>query len=119
MPFQKTAYKKSKTLYALAPESFDNGTVDAVWTVTKSGKTTITWGSVTVYGAADYKDLLELYQTTSGGYAQAKWDGEYMATVYPTPLAEMNELADDLDPMLNDLPNVPEGYDGWYIGVRK
>jgi hypothetical protein len=63
--------------------------------------------------ALTYEEFLR--EPKLGLYAQNSWDGEEIWGV--TKLAEMNELADYLNPLLlqrDQLPVLPEQFDGWW-----
>lgn len=131
MPIRAAAYAKSKTLYSLDLSSFEltsydhepervSGTrITAVWTTSKKGSLQVCKGTLhhSVYreGAAPtLESFMATFDARYGGNPEVRWDGDYMWAPNTT-LARMNELAKELDPILNNIPQVPTGYSGWYL----
>lgn len=125
-------YVKSKTLYALDRSTFEvirrpssqeghpgamSMTVEAIWTASKKGKIQVCYGQLHNFVTNDkpdtYEYFLEDIASNYGGTPFCRWDGEYMWAPN-TPLRTMIEWSDDLDPVLNNLPEVPAGFEGWY-----
>lgn len=147
MPIVSTSYVKSKNLYALDLNTFEirkreavyNGTVlgysfwatvDAIWTKTTKGHTSVTKGSLhhsfpqyrNEAGQPDFpaeeaslEGFMDHFDSRYGGQPEARWDGEILWTPAPTPLKAMVDFAGDLDPILQSVPHVPPGFTGWYL----
>ena len=135
MPIIESKFTPSKKNYAINWESFkiesnqelapDNfyvfATVEAVWVTKKKGISYISKGSLFsnfymlpanhLFGIKEFK---ENFDSRYGGDHICVWDGEIMTTKSPIPLKEMIEYSETLNPIIEDLPNVPQGYDGWY-----
>ena len=138
MAIEESHYIASKTIYAINWDTFKitehdregyksaSAAVDAVWTVRKHGEVQISKGTLhhsfainrTPAEFPSMENFIENFDTRYGGTAVARWDGDYMWAP-DTTLADMNALAAELDPMLENIPNVPEGYSGWYRLVAR
>jgi len=99
--------------------SYISVVVDAAWVTKKKGISYISKGtlhnSFRTSQPHDFtiKDFCEKFDSRYGGDHICVWDGEIMTTKSPIPLQEMVEYSKILDPILEDLPNVPQGYSGW------
>ena len=93
--------------------------IPAIWTSRKSGTVQVSKGILGGYHRSSQGPLPGLLEelmalcTHGGGVPAARWDGVYMWAP-KTPLTEMVELAKELDPILEAIPEVPAGYQGWY-----
>jgi hypothetical protein len=95
-------------------------TIHGVWFRRKKGRIAACRGTIYAHrwqGAI--KDPLEFLASYrdggSGGYTAARWDGESYWGIGPdATLARQQENLLILRPMLENYPEVPQGYDGWY-----
>lgn len=128
MAIVKAEYAKSQTLYAIDWSSFStigergHAWVEAIWTVTRRGVSQISMGVIGAWGLSldggliTPTNFMAEYSNGRGGTATARWDGSFMWSP-KTTLAEMNNIAVKLDPILAGLPLVPPTYDGWFTLV--
>lgn len=125
MPLVKTdKFTPSKTLYAVLWETFETdltvagsklATVSYVAASRKSGVQQLTAGLLSTYlQSPTPESFMKTVTASHGPHAQVRWDGEYMWAPNLS-LAEMNGWAAKLDPLLENLPAVPAGAEGWYL----
>lgn len=121
MPIIEERFIPSKKNYAINWDSFkkirDNSySVDAIWAFKKKGELYVSSGRITTYDINELtiEDFKESFDSRYGGSPTCTWDGVYMTTQQTIPLDEMVELSKTLDPILANLPEIPDGYDGWY-----
>lgn len=134
MVFKIATYVPSKTLYAIDWSTFEsahNGTdrfpsvsarVNLIGVNAKGGTLRVTTGTLfcSTYDLDRPMTVGEFLDRAEGRdiATESRWDGTYMWAPQKS-LAEMNELAAKLDPVLKLTPDVPEGYDGWYVSSRR
>lgn len=135
MPIINERFVPSKKNYAINWDSFtitDNRELtpgnfvvsafaDAIWATKKKGVSYISKGVLhsTFYMLPfnhnfGIKEFCEKFDSRYGGDHVCVWDGEIMTTKSPIPLQKMVEYSQILDPVIENLPNVPQGYEGWY-----
>lgn len=134
MVFRIAPYSANKTLYAIDWSSFESAynaddrfptskaRVNLIDTNAKGGVLRVTTGTL-FYSTYDLERPMtpeELLTVAEGRHiaTDSRWDGTHMWAPQKS-LVEMNELAAKLDPMLKLAPDVPEGYDGWYVSSRR
>lgn len=121
MPIQLDRFVPSKKNYAINWDSFGEirenfYSVDAIWAFKRKGEMFVSSGRITTYNRNELtiEEFQESFDNRYGGSPTCTWDGVYMTTQQTIPLDEMVELSKTLNPILANLPEVPEGYDGWY-----
>lgn len=99
-----------------SPSLYHRGRVDAVWFRCRAGVTVACAGELTAGTDGRVKDATEfLKQYTDGRYGgtcMARWDGERLWL--DASLPHVNPYFGILQPMLENFPAVPAGYDGWW-----
>lgn len=121
MPIVEERFVPSKKNYAIKWDSLRKlrdclYVVDAIWAFKKKGELHVSLGGLTMYSDDDLtiEQIKERFDNRYGGSPTCTWDGVYMTTQQTIPLDEMVELSKTLDPILANLPEIPDGYDGWY-----
>lgn len=121
MPIVRERFIPSKKNYAIKWDSFrkirDNlYFVEAIWAFKKKGELYVSSGSLSSYNSDELtvEQFQENFDNRYGGGAACTWDGTYMTTQQTLALSEMVEYSKILDPILANIPEIPEGYDGWY-----
>lgn len=92
------------------------GTMQAVWFRRRRGETVACIGQLWDTQRAEPRDAVHWLEQHEdgryGGDARGRWDGtSYWGNV---SLAEQEEHLAILRPMLENYPDVPPGYDGWW-----
>lgn len=92
-------------------------TVDAVWFRRKDRTTAACIGSLREYlrpAPADIADFLaRSFDGRFGGTCEGRWDGtRYWGAQEPGIIEAHLQL---LRPMLETYPEIPDGFDGWYV----
>lgn len=111
----------SKTSYAVDLSSLSRTPtgrhdVRAVWFRRKDRKTSACFGTLWDYPRKDIANTLEFLENFTdgryGGNCIARWDGTtYWGEGEPEAIEHYLGL---LKPMLEEYPDAPEGYDGWW-----
>ena len=125
MPIQLDRFVPSKKNYAIKWDTLrelrqDLYVVDALWAFKKKGEMFISSGLLSLYdlrigeNEMTVEHFMEYFDGRHGGSAECTWDGTYMTTQSPLPLSQMIELSEQLDPILNKLPDIPQNHEGWY-----
>ena len=114
----KTTSAPSKKPYALDLSSFrldshGKSTVDSIWVGRKHGETYVCIGHLWGYGHKTLDEFMANFDSRYGGQPEARWDGDSVWAPEKS-YAEVAGYVAQLDPILNALPAVPAGYDGWY-----
>lgn len=134
MALVPATYSKSKTLYAFDPteerkkiyppthttDTLLQWDIRAIWTKTTKGVTTVAYGwlSETFRLASagnhpTYQDFLAEVDMRYGGTPEVKWDGTYVHAP-SMPFATIVERVEMLEEVRLAIPDLPEGFDGWY-----
>lgn len=127
MPLNRTdSAAPSRRPYALNPDTFElrdiGASVEAVWLGRKDGRTRISRGTLRLYPEkrgqrpSSLSDFLSCADSRYGGKAEVIWDGEHLWTdpvLRLDPDAQKQAIT-ELDRMLDELPDVPPDYDGWF-----
>lgn len=100
-----------------AGESFQRYVVDAIWFKRRNGLRCVVSGTLSQNLDTEpqpaYDDFVAQFQYGRyGGNALARWDGTLLWT--PAGVLAGDYLINFLDPILEDYPNLPVGYDGWF-----
>jgi hypothetical protein len=111
-------YAPSRTPYALDLSSFavDKrgwASVVAVWVTRKQGRTRVSSGQLRGFRDSTLTGFMVNFDGRYGGDCKARWDGESLWAPDLSPAEHAAEAA-RLDVILRGLPEVPDGYDGWY-----
>lgn len=93
--------------------------IDAVWFRRRRGVTVAVLGKLRDYqktpAPLSVVEALERYTDGRyGGSWTARWDGESYVSEVPQPPEEMERHLELLRTMLDNYPEIPRGYDGWY-----
>lgn len=123
MPIQLDRFVPSKKNYAInwdtlreLPDNFY--AVDALWVFKKKGEMFISSGILLFCNSQidemTVERFMEQFDGRQGGRPECTWDGTYMTTQSPLPLSQMIELSEKLEPVLKNLPDIPQNYEGWY-----
>lgn len=98
-------------------EGYTTATVDAVWFRRRRGETVSVFGhlwdhqSPPAVSAHEFLDRLD--DGRYGGRALARWDGETLwAPETPFDVARQRQIM--LQAALDEFPQVPAGFDGWW-----
>lgn len=95
---------------------FSTVQVNAVWVGRKDGRTYVSagqlWDSEAV-SSMTRDEFMANFDPRYGGRVEARWNGHDLWA----PGASFDEVVEwrnELEPVLDGLPEVPQGYDGWY-----
>lgn len=125
---QRDKFSLSEYFYAINFDSFrhtmragegqstlDQVLVDAIWFKKKDGVLAVCKGSL--WGMDRElntpEDFITKFDGRYGGSTHFKWNGTEMWSS-DNHFLRMVEAHRELDPILNDFPNIPAGYTGWY-----
>ena len=111
-------YAPSKRPYALdlgsvALDERGKSTVKAVWVTRKDGKTRVSEGFLWGFGHPTLDAFLSDFDARYGGDCRARWDGTTLWAPDYTP-EEHAKVATRLNLAWANLPEVPDGFTGWY-----
>lgn len=137
MPLTQMPYPHpSKRPYAIDPATFRTDmpglrkVVDAIWLGRKNGATTVSEGVLSLWwshrdgrsnGTETLAEAVDNVDPRYGGDAMVRWDGTHLWVNPRQPLTptEQSVVIARLDSILQTLPNLPSGYDGWYRLTEK
>ena len=120
---KRISYAPSKTPYAIDWSRFESDSkgwarVPAIWVTRKDGVTRISEGHLQDLGPKAVDEFIERLDGRYGGRCDSRWDGYSLWTFEPASPDEVAEISDRLDAILESLPEIPEGYDGWWTIKR-
>lgn len=116
---QRDKFSFSEYFYAIDWSTFwvndnNNAIVDAIWFKKTKGEVAVCSGTLSNYDTLNKDDFIAGFKYGRyGGATRYKWNGTEMWS-HDNNFLDMIKAHEKLDPILENFPNIPHGYQGWY-----